>query len=135
MRLATYEDYPRIEKALRWMALNSTAPKMKNINEDKALDYVSTQIVMGNVLITNGCLVMGEPSQSWFSDDKLFIEDLFIAFDKTYNIQAAIEDLVLHAKSLGCCEVVVGDTQIGLMIPHYEAAGFTRLGTQLHRRI
>jgi hypothetical protein len=134
MRFATDKDLVLIRERMQWLKRNSTSQKMQAIDDEMAMHHIERQIILGNVMITNGCMVMGEVFSPWYSRELGFVEDLFITLDRENCKTSAIQDMIEWARSQGAHYIVVGDTQLGLMTKYYEASGFTHLGTQLYRR-
>ncbi len=137
MRVAERMDHWHIMDALlRLKAKANGRGQMKFTVPHVAAEYLFRQIDANRVVIHEGYAIMYDVGTPWYTDRPFLIEDIIIkVYPTTSPVSVAIDCLEAIARSLNLTAVVAGDTQIGYMTPHYLAAGYTTLGTQLFKEL
>jgi hypothetical protein len=137
IRTATLANYDKYIAALLLLKDKSKNPKMVAVSERAARIHVRQAIREGCAFEVGDYFVLADVAIPWYSDEEHLVEDLTIRFRTEYNnpVSGVAEFLINLARSRGCKYAVVGDTQRGLMVPVYEAAGFTPIGTQLFKEV
>lgn len=135
LRRASIDDASAIMRALRALLVSSEAPQMRFAHELYAQAYVRNAILRERIVFVGDFLVMFDIGSDWYMhpDVRYLIEQLILRVYHTGDgkVSDAIAALDELAAQHGCVAVVSGDTQRGKMVPHYQAAGFQVLGTQL----
>lgn len=135
MREATNQDVPIIMAALlRLQAKANGRGQMAFADPMEAELSIRYAIHDGRTRIVDGYFIMFDIGKPWYSTQVMLIEDIILKIEETEApVDVAIQALDIIARELGCKAIAVGDTQIGLMVPKYQAAGYTVLGTQLFK--
>lgn len=137
MRKATPEELSVIWESMLHLKKVSPAPWMTITHEPTAYAYIEQAIDDGRVWFFGAYMVMVDVGCPWFTNKRCLLEEIVLKVhrdDKTFNIQTVISaGLDQLASHYGCEATVVGDTQIGMLTPLYERAGFTTIGTQLYK--
>lgn len=134
MRRADLGDLPHIMSKLKWMLEVNPHGQMKYADVDIAEHYVRTSIETGFCYYVAGYFIMVDVGSDWYTSQKYLIEQLILKIHPTTEpVSVAIRALDTIKVEKGCVAIAAGDTQVGYMTPHYIAAGYTTLGTQLFK--
>jgi hypothetical protein len=133
MRLAYSAELPAILCALKRLQSRSKAPQMMFSDLNKAGFSIRGWIDDGEAWIVGDYFVAVTRGTMWYSEDPMLFEQLVIKVYNTNNNQISTVTDFLKALcvSESCAAVIVGDAQSGRMIPVYQDAGFSTVGTQL----
>lgn len=134
MRIANLGDIGAIMSRLISMLETSPAPQMKYADPAIAECYVRQAIHEQRVWFKGGYMVMVDVGSDWYSNEEYLIEQIILKVypdDKTATVHDAVAILDVLRKKFKCVMTIAGDTQIGYMVPVYEAAGYTYAGAQL----
>lgn len=132
LRLATQHDVAAILAACRWLISKSPAKQMQFAEPVAYECGIRHAIHEERGWIIGGFFIMVDVGRDWFSSHKFLIEQLVLRIEKTeHKVGVAIAALDTLQAHYGCSATMVGDTQVGYMVPHYQAAGFSVHGTQL----
>lgn len=135
MRLATESDMPSIMQAA-WATFNrSPAPQMAIMTPADAELTIRNAIHQGRAYIVEHVLIVVDDGCPPFSSTRTLFEQLVLKLASKGNVSAAVAALDDIARARDCTHIAVGDTQIGKMVPYYEAAGFMPLGVQLFKEV
>jgi hypothetical protein len=133
IRIATAADFPLVNAAAhRMWALNGNN-QMKYTDEAKSEAYLYNACAHGRMAIVDDTFgIMFDVGAMWYSSHNFLIEECMLRLVKNdIPVSVAIEALDVLKAQYDCVMIVVGDTQVGRMTPHYTAAGYRLLGTQL----
>lgn len=133
IRFSTTADFMDVSAAMYRMWSLNDSNQMKYTDEQKSLDYIAHACTAGRVAIVDETFaIMFDVGSQWYTSDNFLIEECLLRIkrnDTPISVAiAALDELRVH---FGCVMTVVGDTQVGRMTPHYIAAGYRLLGTQL----
>lgn len=132
MRRATPADVSQAMVELLQMRSKNPGKQMQYTDEDTARCYLYEQMKRGLAVVEQGYFILYDVGRPWYSKENFLLEELVIRIERTgAPPSVAIAALDSLKEKHGCIAVIAGDTQIGAMVPHYLAAGFTVLGTQL----
>jgi hypothetical protein len=132
LRRATENDIPAITRALEYLLKHSPAPQMRHASLPVALESILGRMTQGLAYVYEGYFILVEVGAAWYTDKPMLMEDLFIRLYPTNTpVNEAVAMLEVIAQEHGCSIVAVGDTQVGRMVPIYQAQGYKILGTQL----
>ncbi len=136
IREANDDDFQVIKQSLTHWRDKSPALHVKLCSIGVALGNVLRAIDEGRAWMADGYFILVDVGSPWFSSQRMLIEEIIIRVrPTTLPVSYAIDALDLIAEKLGCTAIAAGDTQIGYMTPHYHAAGYTTLGTQLMKEV
>lgn len=137
MRPVITADFPILRPMLLKIQEKNPLKQMVQADIDTAMAYVEDAVRDNRAYIVDDTFfVMFDVGTLWFSQEKFLLEQLVLRISSNnFHVGNAVDALIELAKFHGCTRVVVGDTQRGLMTPHYRAAGFEDLGTQLIKEI
>jgi hypothetical protein len=115
----------------------SASPKMVLAEPDVAYAGLTKFISKGQALEIGDYLLLYDFGTVWYSSKVHLIEELTIRFQREYNnpVTDVVNALETIARHIGARGIAVGDTQAGLMLPYYQAAGYSFLGTQLFKEV
>jgi hypothetical protein len=135
MRLTAGSDLEFVRSALARLQAKSPAAQMKYTDLDTAMLHIE-----GNYLhrsrVVGGYFILFDIGSPWYSKERFLIEDIILRIYPTeFPVTVAIDALSTLATMNNCTAVMAGDTQIGHMVPLYQAAGFVTLGTQLIKEL
>ena len=132
-RFATAADEDLVIAAMYRMWSLNPSNQMVYTDETKALDYIRAACSGGRVMIVDETFaVMFDVGCMWYSSTPFLIEECLLRIKRNaLPVEAAIVALDWLKDYYNCAMIVVGDTQLGVMTPHYIAAGYRHLGTQL----
>lgn len=135
MRVADYPDILPVMRALRGLLAKSTAAHMAHADEDAANRSVYRAIEDGRAFVVDGYFIMVEVGRDWYTFDTYLIEQIILKIgpSERNDVGMAVRALDDIAKRFNAKAIAVGDTQMGMMLPHYQAAGYKVLGTQLFK--
>ena len=132
MRPATAKDVDAAMAALIAMKAKNPDGWMKYTDEDSARCGLYEHMQYGKAVMVDGYFVMFDIGRPWHSKDQILFEELIIRVEPTSSpVAVAIAALDELKVKHNCKIIVASDTQIGYMVPHYQAAGFKTIGTQL----
>lgn len=134
LRRGTLADHAVIMHALLKLLEKSPAPQMKYADESTARAYLYDAIRDGRLWFVGGYMILVDVGSDWYSNRKYLIEQMILKVYPNHpdtTVHDAIAALDTLQEHYGCVMTVVGDTQIGMMTPHYIEAGYTPIGTQL----
>lgn len=136
MMPVTNQDIPLIMDALRALWAKSNATHMGMVDPMAAELSVRHAQHTGRAWFHGPYFIMVDHGQDWYSSKKFLMEQIILRVrpntaGEHWTVEDAIEQLPVLRDFYGCDAIVVGDSQIGLMIPKYLAAGYVRVGTQL----
>jgi hypothetical protein len=132
MRLADEGDMWAIIRSLEWMILNSPGHQMKFASIAFAEKSVRTAMAAGCAFYEQGYFIMVDVGNDWYSPHPFLIEQIILKLHHTdAPVSVAIAVLDDLKSQFNCKAIISGDTQVGLMTPHYLAAGYKQLGVQL----
>jgi hypothetical protein len=107
---------------------------MKYANIDIAIRNVRFAMAEQRAYYVDGYFIMVDEGSDWYTDKKYLIEQIILKIHPTHApVSVAIAALDRIREEHGCVAIAAGDTQVGYMTPHYHAAGYTTLGTQLFK--
>lgn len=135
LRLASQHDVPAIMKKLAEVKeISGTGSKFGDLVEcEIAIRYAVHQ---ERAYIYDNVFVFFEVGELWYSRTRTLFEQLVLKLGK---MEGTFADLVAQfdviAKKHRCTAVVVGDSQVGSMVPRYEAAGYTKSAIQLYKEV
>jgi len=136
MRLVLPTDWPVIEERLLHMKARSPAPQMRHAEIGYAMAALRARADSSQVVINDGYMILFDVGSPWYTKERFLIEELILRIGpSTDGVRGAIRCLDKLARLHECCAVAAGDTQVGYMVPHYEAEGFRVLGQQLFKEI
>jgi hypothetical protein len=133
IRFSTPADGDAVLAAMYRMWSLNPGNQMAYTDEPKAVDYVVAACAAGRVAIVDETFaIMFDVGCQWYSSSNFLIEECLLRIRRNDTpvavAIAALDELRAH---FNCVMTVVGDTQVGRMTPHYLAAGYRLLGTQL----
>jgi hypothetical protein len=135
MRRATQRDIPAVEKALARMVATSPAAQMKFADIETAVSYIEFAIRQDMAWIMGKYLILVDVGSVWYSPARFLIEQIILKLDiedAAVNLDTVVRNGLSYLRDYHNCDAIVaGDTQIGMMVPRYIAAGFVPIGTQL----
>lgn len=137
MIAATNQDIPEIIAALRRLWAKSNATHMGMVDPMQAELSVRHAQHTGRLWLYGPFAIMVDHGQDWYSSKKFLIEQIIIRTrpnlrDEAHNIERVIHYVLPFLRDhFGCSAIIVGDSQVGYMVPHYEAAGYKHVGVQL----
>lgn len=129
-------DVPAILTALRELLAKSSAAHMGMVDEMEAELSVRHACHEGRLWLCGPYAIMVEHGQDWYSSKKFLIEQIIVRYRPKVEGDVSLDDVIrvglpFLQSHYGCSAIVVGDSQVGYMVPHYEAAGYRRVGVQL----
>ena len=134
MRLADESDCPAIERKLLWMLKANPEHQMQYADTEVAFAYVRQAMREGRAYYLDGYFIMVDVGSDWYTSRKYLIEQIILKIHPTTSpVSVAIAALDRIREIHGCVAIAAGDTQVGYMTPHYHAAGYITLGTQLFK--
>ena len=115
----------------------SPAPQMRLVQPKYARSALHLARLAGRLYVYGDFGIFVDVGSPWYTTKPILIEELIVRFRRVYKnrVESAVAQLDEIGKEHGCVAVGAGDTQIGLMAPHYLAAGFQVLGTQFYKEI
>ena len=133
IRHATLADFPLLLEANYRMWAKNGANQMRYTDEEKAKAYLRQACANGRVAIVEETFaILYDVGAPWYSSHCFLIEEgMFRLVRNDIPVSRAIAALDVLKERHGCVLIAVGDTQVGVMTPHYLAAGYRTLGTQL----
>lgn len=136
MKHATNQDVARIMVALHALWAKSNATHMGMVDPMAAELSVRHAVHQGRGWLIGPYFVMVDHGQDWYSSKKFLMEQIIIRIEADdpqhrWIVEDVIERLPELRDAYGCDAIVVGDSQIGMMVPKYLAAGYTKVGVQL----
>jgi hypothetical protein len=139
MRLATQHDVSAIMAKLAALLDKSPAPRMRHADLMSAECGVRHAIHEERGIFFGPYFLMFEVGKPWCSDKVHLCEEILLKVydtDPSWPLSRVVQEgLSSLAQQVGAEVIAVGDTQIGYMVPHYEAAGFVVAGTQLMKEV
>lgn len=136
MRDIAAADWPVIEQRLDHMQRRSPAAQMQYTDLAHAMEYLRTAALWRRAVINDGYMILFDIGSPWYTPRRFLIEELILRIGPSIDgVRGAIRCLDELARLHECCAVAAGDTQVGYMVPHYEAEGFHVLGQQLFKEI
>jgi hypothetical protein len=137
MIAATNQDIPEVMAALRKLWAKSSATHMSMVDPMQAELSVRHAQHTGRLWLYGPYAIMVDHGQDWYSSKKFLIEQIIVRYRPTMAGEShTIEHVIGRAlpflrDHFGCQSIIVGDSQVGYMVPHYEAAGYKHVGVQL----
>ena len=137
MRAADHYDIEPIMAALlKLQAKAASRGQMKFTDEATARRYITQRVDDVQIIMLEGYAIMYDVGAPWYSKQEFLLEELIIKVTPTDRpVSVAIAALEYMARALHLPAVVAGDTQVGYMRQHYEAAGYGLLGYQFLKEI
>lgn len=132
LKAALRADLDAIRRKLAWMKANSPAPQMKFADIEVAMGHIESARDRNRLVMYEGYAILFDVGRPWYSNDLYLIEELILrVYPTKVPVTRAIEQLEVLALLYECKMIGAGDTQIGMMTPHYQLCGYKTLGTQL----
>lgn len=109
---------------------------MQYVDWEHAKQVLRDRAAFAQVVVNDGYMILFDVGSPWYTTRRFLIEELILRIGPSeQGVSGAIRCLELLARSHECCAIAAGDTQVGYMVPHYQAEGFTVLGQQLFKEI
>lgn len=137
MRAAKVAHIGMYYTALLELLGKSPSLKMKFADREEALSGLQSFIERSCAVEVGDYLILYDVGTPWYSKTPHFFEELTIRFQRVFDnpVSDAVRAMKHLALAHGAKVIMVGDTQVGLMVNHYQADGYNVIGTQLLKDI
>lgn len=126
-----------IYRALLEVQKKSPAKQMALVEPGAAWKHLDRARATGNLVVCGDYGILFDVGSPWHTTKLVLIEEIIIRFRRLYQnpVEDAIAKLDDLARLHGCVAIAAGDTQVGLMAPRYQAAGYISLGSQFYKEL
>lgn len=126
-----------MHEALLKMKKQSPAAQMALAEPDTAFKHLVWASQHRRLVTCGDYGILFDVGSPWHTTKLVLIEEIIIRFRRQYQnpVEEAIAKLDDLARLYGCVAIAAGDTQVGLMAPRYQAAGYTSLGSQFYKEL
>lgn len=137
MRPVLQDEIALVINTLIAMREKNPGKQMMHSDPEIARAYIKQAVVENRCyMVDDTFFIMFDVGCLWFTDTPFLLEQLVLRVrSHNFHVGNAIDALAELAKFHGCTTIVAGDTQVGVMTPHYINAGYQPLGTQLIKEI
>jgi hypothetical protein len=136
MRKATADEVDSvIMPALLALKASGKAAKMKYTDPVVARGHLLYAVRHELLWIMGGYMVLVDYGRDWYGPHNFLFEQMILKVypeDRRFSVDDVIAVALPTLRDyFSCVAIIAGDTQVGYMIPKYEAQGYVRLGVQL----